>query len=151
MPTPVKLPELSDDDVSTQRIDWLSYDETGSGEVALRTYHCVEDGWYFQLPEEWTDHVYITRSSSQDEASVTFYTRGEGKEPAAFLRITAITGTSREIRAVRGNRFLLSRQPKTLYAAELLEGNDGWQYGTTADEVRAAFSLIQTEWIAGDN
>ena len=82
---------------------------------------------------------------------MTFYTRGDGGKAAPFLRITAITGTSREIRAVRGNRFLLSRQPKTLYAAELLEGNDSWQYGMTADGVRAAFSLIQTEWIAGEN
>lgn len=151
VPMPVRLPELTDDDVPTQRMDWLSYDETGNGEVALRTYHCVEDGWYFQLPETWTDRIYITRSSSQDEASVTFYTRREGNEPAPFLRITAITGSNREIRAVRGSRFLLSRQPKTLYAAELLEGNDSWQYGMTADEVRAAFSLIQTEWIAGEN
>ena len=151
VPTPVKLPELTDDDAPVQRIDWLSYDEAGSGEVALRTYHCVEDGWYFQLPEDWTDRIYITRFSSQDEASVTFSTRGEGSEPAPFLRITAITGTSREIKAVRGSRFLLSRQPKTLYAAELLEGNNAWQYGMSADEVRAAFSLIQTEWIAGEN
>ena len=82
---------------------------------------------------------------------MTFYTRGEGDEPVSFLRITAITGTSREIKAVRGSRFLLSRQPKTLYAAELLEGNNAWQYGMSADEVRAAFSLIQTEWIAGEN
>lgn len=151
VPTPVRLPTLNDGDSPMQRIDWLSYDETGSGEIALRTYHCVEDGWYFQLPETWTDHIYITRSFSQDEANVTFYTRGDGEEPAPFLRITAITGTNREIKAVRGNRFLLSRQPKTLYAAELLEGNNTWEYGVTADEVRAAFSLIQTEWIAGEN
>ena len=54
-------------------------------------------------------------------------------------------------RHLRCCRFLLSRQPKTLYAAELLEENDVWQYGMTADEVRAAFSLIQTEWVAGEN
>ena len=149
VPTPVKLPEMADDAL-VQRIDWLSYDGTGDGEVVQRTYHCVEDGWYFQLPEDWTDRIYITRGCSQDEASVTFYTRGGG-EPAPFLRITAITGASREIKAVRGSRFLLSRQPKTLYAAELLEENDVWQYGMTADEVRAAFSLIQTEWVAGEN
>ena len=148
---PVKLPEMADDDALVQRIDWLSYDGTGDGEVVQRTYHCVEDGWYFQLPEEWKDRNYITRGNSQDEASVTFYTRGDGGKAAPFLRITAITGASREIKAIRGSRFLLSRQPKTLYAAELLEGNDAWRYGMTADEVRAAFSLIQTEWVAGEN
>ena len=61
VPTPVKLPEMADDDALVQRIDWLSYDGTGDGEVVQRTYHCVEDGWYFQLPEDWTDRIYITR------------------------------------------------------------------------------------------
>lgn len=151
VPSPARLPTVSDEDAPAQRIDWLSYDEGGGGEVALRTYHCVEDGWYLQMPESWTDHIYVTRSTSQDESGVTFYTWEEGEVPAPFLRITAVTGANREINAVRGDRFLLSRQAKTLYTAELLEGNDAWQYGVTADEVRAAFSLIQTEWIAGDN
>ena len=151
VPSPARLPTVSDEDAPAQRIDWLSYDEAGGGEVALRTYHCVEDGWYLQIPEPWTDHIYITRSTSQNESGVTFYTWEAGETPAPILRITAVTGANREINAVRGNRFLLSRQTKTLYTAELLEGNDTWQYGVTADEVRAAFSLIQTEWIAGDN
>ena len=67
-----------------------------------------------------------------------------------FLRITAITGSSRENRAVRGGRFLLSRQSEVIYTAELLDANDTWQYGVTADEVREAFSLITSEWSAGD-
>ena len=145
VPSPVRLPTVSDEDAPAQRIDWLSYDEAGGGEGAIRTCHCVGDGWYLQMPESWTDHIYITRSTSQDESSVTFYTWEAGETPAPFLRITAVTGANREINAVRGNRFLLSRQAKTLYTAELLEGNDTWQYGVTADEVRAAFSLIQTE------
>lgn len=150
VPCPAQLPSLQED-AASQRIDWQVYGENGDGQIVLRTYHCVEDGWYLQLPETWTDAVYISRTSSSDEAVVTFYIRESGKEPAPFLRIAAVTGTNREIKAVRGNRFLLSRQPDTLYTAELLEANDAWQYGVTADEVRAAFSLIQTEWIAGEN
>lgn len=151
VPCPAHLPALTDDETALQRIDWVAYDNTGEGEVSLRTYHCVEDGWYLQLPETWTDRIYISRSLSQDESGATFYIRKSGETPVPFLRITAVTGTNREIKAVRGNRFLLSRQPKTLYTAELLEGNDTWEYGLTADEVRAAFCLIQTEWIPGDN
>lgn len=151
VPCPAHLPALTDDETALQRIDWTAYDEKGEGAVSLRTYHCVEDGWYLQLPETWTDRIYISRSLSQDESGATFYIRKTGEPPAPFLRITAVTGANREIKAVRGSRFLLSRQPKTLYTAELLEGNDTWEYGLTADEVRAAFSLIQTEWIPGDN
>ena len=35
--------------------------------------------------------------------------------------------------------------------AELLEANDTWNNRITEDEVRAAFSLIATEWTEGDN
>ena len=79
---------------------------------------------------------------------MTFYIRESG-EP--FLQIAAYTGTNRELKAVRGTQVLLSRQPGTLYAAELLEANENWEYGITADEVRAAFNLIMPEWTTGDN
>lgn len=151
VPCPAYLLSLNDDESAQQRIDWLSYDSEGEGEIVVRTFHCVEDGWYLQLPEDWTDHIYISRSAAQDESSVTFYTRESGQLPQPFLRITAVTGANREIKAIRGGRFLLSRQPKTLYTAELLEGNDGWHCGVSADEVRSAFSLIQTEWLSGDD
>jgi hypothetical protein len=51
---------------------------------------------------------------------------------------------------VRGSRFLLSRQDETIYTAELLQANENWRYGVTADEVREGFSLIAAEWSAGD-
>lgn len=52
-----------------------------------------------------------------------------GNRRVPFLRITAITGTSRESKAVRGGRFVLVRKAETIYAAELLEANDSWSYG----------------------
>ena len=68
-----------------------------------------------------------------------------------FLRITTITGSNREVKATRGSRFLLSRQKSAIYTAELLDANLTWDYGVSADDVRAAFSLIAAEWTAGDN
>ena len=38
-----------------------------------------------------------------------------------------------------------------IYVGELLKGNQDWKYSVTEDEVRASFSLIGTEWSAGDN
>ena len=111
----------------------------------------MEDKWYFRLPEEWVNRIWISRMTAPDEASATFYILGGDEEAEPFLRITAITGSSREYRAVRGNRFLLSRQPEIIYTAELLDANENWKYGITADGVREAFSLITTEWAAGDN
>ena len=45
----------------------------------------------------------------------------------------------------------LRRLPEIIYTAELLDTNGSWEYGLTEDEVREAFSLITTEWSAGDS
>lgn len=149
-PFPTDLLSLTDEGASYRRIDWYCYDADGQPDLALRTYHSMEDGWYLQLPEDWRDRIWVSRTAAADEAAVTFYILDAGGAVEPFLRITAITGANRETRAVRGTRFLLSRQSEIIYTAELLEANDTWQYGVTADGVRAAFSLIAAEWTAGD-
>lgn len=133
------------------RIDWRSFALDGTGETAASTYHSVEDGWYLQLPQSWVDRVETERSTTPGESSVTFYMLNEdGLRGPAILRITAITGSGREIRATRGNRFSLSRQSTSIYTAELPE-TPPWEHTMTAEEARTAFSLIAREWIPGDN
>ena len=147
----VQMDSLMDDGTFYERTDWYQYDDEGKSAVTLRTYHNLEDGWYLRLPEDWLGRIWVSRSVITDETTVTFYILKEiREEPEPFLRITAITGSSRENRAVRGTRFLLSRQDETIYTAELLDANETWKYGVTADEVREAFSLITAEWSAGD-
>ena len=132
-------------------MDWRAYGLDGAGETVASTYHCVEDGWYLQLPETWVDRVQAERSSSAGESSVTFYVLDEtGEREAAILRITALTGSGREVRATRGSRFPLSRQSASIYTAELPE-TPPWDHTMTAEEVRTAFGLIAREWIPGDN
>lgn len=128
-----------------QRVDWQAYDSDGHASLVLSTYHAFEDGWYLRLPETWRDRVLAARSTTTDEASVTFYIEEEGLQP--FLRITAITGSGRDIRAVRSGRFTLSRQSKVNYTAELLEKNSSWEHSVTEDELRSAFSLTTKDWV----
>jgi len=152
IPSPVPLPTWDDEEGSYQRIDWRSYGIDGSAVTELSTYHNLESGWYFRLPESWYEQILVASSLGMDEAAVTFYARGEdGLTTEPVLRITAITGSNRENRAVRGARFGLKRQVDTIYVAELLEANQTWEFGLTEDEVREAFSLIDTEWISSDN
>ena len=151
VPEPVELLSLRDDGSSYFRVDWNAYDMTGASGIVMRTYHNLEDGWYFRLPEEWVNRIWVSRSASQDEAAVTFYILGEdGLETDPFLRIAATTGSNRELKAAKGGRFLLNRHVETIYTAELLAANETWKYGITEDEVRQAFSLIVTEWASGD-
>ena len=132
-------------------MDWRTCGLDGGAETALSTYHAVEDGWYLQLPGAWVGRVTAERSAANGESSVTFYVLAEdGRQGGAMLRITALTGSGREVRATRGNRFPLSRQSDVIYTAELPE-TPPWDQAMTAEEVRAAFSLIAREWISGDN
>ena len=152
VPSPGPFPSRVEGD---QCVGWMSYNGAGEAETVLWTYHNLEDGWYLQLPESWVGQVRAERSGTGSDASVTFYYHsfdeaGEAPLDAAILRITALTGTGREVRATRGNRFPLSRQSDVIYTAELPE-TPPWDQSMTAEEVRAAFSLIAREWIPGDN
>ena len=137
---------------TAQRVDWISFDAAGAAIRVLSTYHAIEDGWYLQLPDGWADTICVGRSSSADEASVTFY-MGDSRDQSdtPVLRITTLSGSNRERLAVRTGRFILGRNDGVIYAGELLKGNEGWADGVTEDEVRNAFSLLAPEWSAGDN
>lgn len=152
VPCPVDLPLWGEGGTVYRRIDWQQVAPDGTAAAVLRTYHDVENSWYLRLSEDWTDRIMVSRSAVSDETVVTFYIRPEteGETPQPFLRIAAISGTNREIKTLRGNRFILSRQLDTSYTAELLEANETWEYGLTPDEVRGAFSLMATEWTAGE-
>lgn len=147
--TEVPRPVLMEEQNGTgQIVEWYDYGQDGTAAAVLQTCHNTVDGWYFRMPQTWESQVLVNRTTVSGDAVVIFYLRETG-EP--FLRISAYSGSSREIRAVQGNQFLLSRQPDTLYAAELLEANDTWEDGMTADEVRSAFHLIMSDWTTGNN
>lgn len=153
VPMPVMLSSPEGSDEYHFRVEWCSYDIHGGATVAQSTYHDIEDGWYLTLPASWTGRVSVSRSTSAaDEAAVTFYIRdGSSDGYEEFLKIYTITGNNREVKAVRDSRIVLNRQAETIYSARLLEANSTWEYGLTEDELRAGFSLITTEWAAGDN
>ena len=69
-----------------------------------------------------------------------------------FLRISALTGSGRDMRAVRGGRFIIGRRTETIYTAELPDNNSDWEFSMTDEELRSAFSLIVREdWLTSDN
>ena len=154
LPQPLSVSAWTGWEWSTyQWVNWRSYDSAGTEKQVVSTYHNTEDGWYLQMPEEWRGRILVSRVTGQDEITVVFSILGEDpeEEPQPFLKITALTGSSREIKATRGGRIILRRQVERIFTAELLDANDTWEYGVTEDEVREAFNLITTEWLAGDN
>ena len=149
VPVPVLLTGSSEEQ-SYYRVEWRSYDASGAFERAMSAYHSTEDGWYLVLPESWRDRVLVRRELGAEESTTVFSYRS-GLDQVDFMKISAVTGNSREIKAVRGGRFILSRRAETIYCAELLAGNADWPSGMTEDELRTAFNLVTEEWQAGDN
>ena len=137
---------------TSHRIDWYAYASDGTSTVALRTYHdwrtagiciCRTAGW-----ARWCSPHH---RCGRDHGDLFLSGRRDRRAPGLSCEITRLTGSSREIKAARGGRIILRRQPEAIYTAELLEANDGWAYGMTEEQLREAFSLITTEWSPGDS
>ena len=80
VPRTVTLQGEDADHAVSQRVDWISYDASGTASRVLSTYHDVADGWYLQLPEGWPERVWVGRSTSPDEIGITFYTDSSREE-----------------------------------------------------------------------
>lgn len=133
-------------------IRWRQFDLTGGSRVVQNTYHNLNnpnDPWYLTIPDQWIGLVTISRDDAraiQGERAVVFsYWNGDQETPPQpFLRIYRLEGDNRETRAKLGNRFVLVRKTRLIYAAELIDAQ--WDSGMTKDLLKQSFAVIQTEW-----
>ena len=134
------------------QVVWRNYNVRGQGEIAVTTYHNNSDGWYLLLPKDWDRRIAVRQAYGSDERSIVFSVIGQdGISFQDFLEISTITGSSREYKAARNNRFVLKREVDTIYAAAFLDGNEGWPYAIDQEELNQRFRLIVREWDSGDN
>lgn len=136
-------------------LKWHSYDDSGSRQLVLTTYHNFSDGWYLALPDDWVGYITIRRDDTQtgERAVVFSYINGDGTF-TDFLKIYALTGANREERAYQPNRFILkdnSDRNGTIFAAEILESAyEDIPLDVSADEIRSNFNEIYAEWLTGE-
>ncbi|MBR4544480.1 MAG: VCBS repeat-containing protein [Oscillibacter sp.] len=148
-PRSIPLPTGPSGETAYRLIDWRQFDRSGESVSVLCTYHNLDDGWYLRVPSAWLDRFYAVRTTSPGEASVTFCLRGSAQP---FLRVSALTGSGRDMRAVRGNRFIIGRRTETIYTAEIPDKSVGGDFSITEEELRSAFSLIiREDWLTSDN
>jgi len=146
VPDPIVFPTDDLEGEAYYRINWRQYDASGASETVLRTFRDAPDGWQLALKERWDGAITLRRTVSAEENSVTFLLLGEEGERIPFLSIHAITGEAREVRAARGERFVLARQIETVYAAEFHEGNALVPDAMDEQELRDSFSLLVSDW-----
>ncbi len=119
---------------------WRQYSRTGRNRLVAQTYHSQSGGWYLQLPDNWRGRV---RAESEEtvagENQVTLYV-----DDTAVLAMYTITNENRENRANMGDRFILWRQPGTIFAAELYQ--DASLYGMDVQQLKDSFHLAISAW-----
>lgn len=145
MPRPHLMPSTIDG-VSRWFIDWSQYDLDGDANRVFTTYHDQSYNWYFEIPDHWVNEVTVTLDTSvSGERAVIFqHWNGPDEEPTPFLAIYLLTGINRNIRAEQGDRFILSEDTSTIYAASFVPCK--WNHGLDEMEVLNRFHRTVTSW-----
>lgn len=151
LPEPVAVKEYSPTGTASNfwLIRWRQFNVDGASQVVQTTYHNFSDGWYLAVPDSWIRQITISRDDSrtnQGERAVVF-SRWNGNEdtpPQEFLRVYRLEGENRELRAQRGERFILLRSSRLIYAAEFTD--IGWDSGVTRETLGSRFALSRIEW-----
>lgn len=148
VPSPSILPSVQKTPaVDFWTINWKQFDVNGQFQVICTTYHNLQDRWYLTLPEQWAGQLVLYRRDNavNGERAVVFsrWTGGE-TDPVPFLTIYKLTGINRQARSRLGNRFVLSVQPDTIFAAEFYEVE--WDCGLDQESLADSFHLIRSEW-----
>jgi len=127
-------------------IKWSQYDLDGKETPVFTTYHNQLDNWYFEVPDYWQGQITIERDDSvTGERGVVFYHwNGPEEEPSPFLVIYKLTGINRTLRATQGDRFILSEDDSTIYAANLIPCK--WDHGLDETDVLNRFHRTITSW-----
>lgn len=123
-------------------ICWMQYDRLGRTRQTAETYHSQTQGWYLTVPERyWSRVSTVDTESDINEKQVIFSVDGD-----QVFSVYTITGENRENRSERGWRFVLKRQPSTIYTGEMYDSSA--YYNIDEDVVRRSFHLIVNTWNA---
>ena len=103
-------------------VAWYKYDAFGRAGLDMTTYHCVADGWYFELPAGWTAGLTIRRADDvPGERAVILSQLGTDGKINDMVVIYTITGENRNERARMDDRILLLEEGSTVFAAQILD------------------------------
>lgn len=121
---------------------WGRYDRWGRMRQSGETYHCQTQGWYVTVPEKYWGRMSAVSAESDINEKQTIFSL----DSSQVFSIYTITGENRENRSERGWRFVLQREPTTIYTGELYDSAS--RYYMDEDTVSNSFNLIINTWNA---
>ena len=146
LPSPYQLPSYGESTSSNfWLIDWAQYDERGTRNHVVTTYHNVSDGWYLTIPESWRDQITISRNdqvTGRREVVISHWL-GQEREPEPFLSIYRMA-SSRTTDLEEEGWTILREEENITYAARFHE--DGWNCGLDEMDLLERFDTIRRSW-----
>ena len=143
---PYRSADADDSDSASTKdtlVDWMRYDVSGEAELVAETYHCQSYGWYIRLQEEDWGNITVSNGDIINGENCAEFSR-QGTPIGAVYSISC---ENRESRAQMGDRFIVTRLPGTIYAAEIYEELS--PDGKEITALRENFSLIVNTWNSG--
>lgn len=121
---------------------WGRYDRFGNLKQIEETYHCQTQGWYVTVPEKYWGRMSTVSTESDINEKQTIFSLDDRQ----IFSIYMITGENRESRSERGWRFVLQREPSTIYTGEMYDS--AVRYSMDEESVSNSFKLIINTWNA---
>lgn len=121
---------------------WGVYDRWGRMRQVGETYHCQSQGWYMTVSEEYWGRMSAFGTESDINEKQTIFSL----DSSQIFSVYTITGENRENRSERGWRFVLQREPSTIYTGEMYDSAS--RYGIDESTVNSSFNLIMNTWNA---
>jgi len=147
LPMPSPLPSFSETAPSNfWLINWNQYQEDGSSDHIMTTYHNVVDNWYLDIPENWKNKITIYRNDTVIGQREVVFAQWKGTEepPVPFLSIYRLTGTNRAAASTRAGRFVLREEGSVIYSAKLYDTK--FKCGLDENGLMERFHTIQGSW-----
>lgn len=94
VPNTVLLPSVTYDSQTENQyvIIWNGMNPDGTRTEKLRTYHNYADGWYLELPPQWTENLMVSRRMQGASMGYVFYHQNPDGKANRFLSIYAVKG-----------------------------------------------------------
>lgn len=129
---------------------WYSYSSNGKASLDMTTYNNTTDGWMFEVPEGWTDHLAVRRAEYiSGERIVIFSYVDKGKSTDIFA-IYTLSGENKEERAKLSGRFNVGVESERIFSARLYDHDLVKELKVTETFVKENFSIIYSEWNTGE-
>lgn len=124
---------------------WYDYRSDGKRTLVQKTYYTRQAGWYWVIPEHWTEDITVQMRESRPSERVTtfaFY-HGPDVSPTVVLTFYTITLALDETVSL-GSRILLYESASNIVAAEIAPSAD-----IDEETLKRNFYLKPSEWTSG--